>query len=104
MATHSNIVWKIPWTDKPGRLQSMGLQSDGAHTRTHTHRGIMAGRMIGNKEGSMLIRMQAIPNGILRIRIILNICSPVPNFPGVLPYLESCFCLLALADTILYYP
>ena len=28
MATHSNIhAWKIPWTKEPGRLQSMGLQS-----------------------------------------------------------------------------
>ena len=27
MATHSSILaWKIPWTDKPGGLQSMGLQ------------------------------------------------------------------------------
>ena len=27
MATHSNILaWKIPWTEKPGRLQSMGSQ------------------------------------------------------------------------------
>ena len=27
MATHSNILaWRIPWTEKPGRLQSMGLQ------------------------------------------------------------------------------
>ena len=25
MATHSNILtWRIPWTEKPGRLQSMG--------------------------------------------------------------------------------
>ena len=25
MATHSSIlVWRIPWTEKPGRLQSMG--------------------------------------------------------------------------------
>ena len=25
MATHSRIlVWKIPWTEEPGRLQSMG--------------------------------------------------------------------------------
>ena len=25
MATHSNIVaWEIPWTEEPGRLQSMG--------------------------------------------------------------------------------
>ena len=27
MATHSSILaWEIPWTDKPGGLQSMGLQ------------------------------------------------------------------------------
>ena len=27
MATHSSILaWRIPWTDEPGRLQSMGLQ------------------------------------------------------------------------------
>ena len=28
MAIHSsNIAWKIPWTEAPGRLQSMGSQS-----------------------------------------------------------------------------
>ena len=27
MATHSSILaWKIPWTEKPGGLQSMGSQ------------------------------------------------------------------------------
>ena len=30
MATHSNILaWRIPWTDEPGRLQSMGSQRVG---------------------------------------------------------------------------
>ena len=30
MATHSNILaWKIPWTEEPDRLQSMGLQRVG---------------------------------------------------------------------------
>jgi len=30
MATHSSILaWKIPWTEKPGGLQSMGLQRVG---------------------------------------------------------------------------
>ena len=29
MATHpSSLAWKIPWTEEPGRLQSMGWQSD----------------------------------------------------------------------------
>ena len=27
MATHSSVLaWKIPWTEEPDRLQSMGLQ------------------------------------------------------------------------------
>ena len=27
MATHSStLAWKIPWTEKPGRLKSMGSQ------------------------------------------------------------------------------
>ena len=34
MTTHSSIlVWKIPWTEEPGRLQSMGskrVRHDGA--------------------------------------------------------------------------
>ena len=30
MATHSStLAWKIPWTEKPARLQSMGLQRVG---------------------------------------------------------------------------
>ena len=24
-----NLAWKIPWTEEPGRLQSMGLQRVG---------------------------------------------------------------------------
>ena len=27
MATHFNVLaWKIPWTEEPGRVQSVGLQ------------------------------------------------------------------------------
>ena len=30
MATHSSILaWKIPWTEEPGRVQSVGLQRVG---------------------------------------------------------------------------
>ena len=30
MATHSRILaWRIPWTEEPGGLQSMGLQTVG---------------------------------------------------------------------------
>ena len=30
MATHSStLAWRIPWSEEPGRLQSMGLQRAG---------------------------------------------------------------------------
>ena len=53
MATHSSILaWRIPWTEKAGGLQSMGVTkswtrlSDScacvrAHTHTHTHTDIL---------------------------------------------------------------
>ena len=49
MATHSSVLaWRIPWTEKPGGLQSMGSQRvrhnwttkcmcARVHARTHTH-------------------------------------------------------------------
>ena len=38
MATHSSsVAWKIPWTEKPGRLQSMGSQRVGHDWATSLH-------------------------------------------------------------------
>ena len=44
MATcSSSLVWKIPWTEESGGLQSMGVAKSQtcvctcAHTHTHTH-------------------------------------------------------------------
>ena len=44
MTTHSSILaWRIPWTEEPGGLQSMGLKRvehnwvTNTHTHTHTH-------------------------------------------------------------------
>ena len=39
IATHSSILaWEIPWTEEPGRLQSMGSQvSDTTLATEHTH-------------------------------------------------------------------
>ena len=43
MATHSSVLaWKIPWTEEPGRLQSMGwkeldmIEHACAYTHIHT--------------------------------------------------------------------
>ena len=38
MAPYSGtLVWKIPWTEKPGRLQSMGLLRVGTTEQLHFH-------------------------------------------------------------------
>ena len=37
MATHSSIpAWRIPWTEEPGGLQSMGSQRVGQDRATNT--------------------------------------------------------------------
>ena len=38
MATHSSMLaWRIPWTEEPGGLQSIGLQRVGHDWATNTH-------------------------------------------------------------------
>ena len=38
MAPHSStLAWKIPWTEEPGRLQSMGSLESDATERLHFH-------------------------------------------------------------------
>ena len=38
MAIHSRtIAWKIPWTEEPGRLQSMGHKESDTTERLHFH-------------------------------------------------------------------
>ena len=50
MAIHSSILaWIVPWTEEPGRLQSMGLQIVGCDWVTHTF------TFINRKEDYILI-------------------------------------------------
>ena len=43
-ATHSSILaWRIPWTGEPGRLQSMGLQSDMTQWLSFSHKSCLSG-------------------------------------------------------------
>ena len=38
VAPHSStLAWKIPWTEEPGRLQSIGLQESDTTERLHIH-------------------------------------------------------------------
>ena len=42
MASHSSILaWRIPWTEEPGRLQSMGLQESNMTERLSAHAHIL---------------------------------------------------------------
>ena len=38
MAPHSStLAWKIPWTEEPGRLQSMGYEESDMTAQLHFH-------------------------------------------------------------------
>ena len=48
-ATHSGILaWRIPWREKPGRLQSVGLQQSDITERLSTHTRIMMCSILHN--------------------------------------------------------
>ena len=50
MATHSSILaWRIPWTEEPGVLQSMG-----SHRVRHNFHRAAALRKIRNKQATVL--------------------------------------------------
>ena len=74
MATHSStLAWKIPWTEKPGRLQSMGVAKSRAQLRDFTftfhfhalekematHSSILAWRIPGMGEPGGLLSMES---------------------------------------------
>ena len=71
MAPHSStLAWKIPWTEEPGRLQSMGSQRSDTIERLHfhfhfhalekemaTHSSVLAWRVLGTGKPSGLPSM-----------------------------------------------
>ena len=58
MATHSSILaWRIPWTEEPGGLQSMGLQE----LDTTEQLGIHSSSLSGNH---LLMDLSTNPNQI----------------------------------------
>ena len=65
MANHSIVLaWKIPWTEEPGKLQSMGSQKVGynwatkhTHTHTNTHTVVQDDTLVGLGEGLQAISL-----------------------------------------------
>ena len=50
-ATHSSILaWKIPWTEEPGRLQSMGSQSQTSLSDFHVTGCMIQGELLNHSE------------------------------------------------------
>ena len=70
MATLSCILaWRIPWTEKPNRLQSMGLKESNkteqlnTHTHTRVHAQSLCGPLDCSPPGSSV-------HGIFHVRIL----------------------------------
>ena len=60
MAIHSSILaWRIPWTEEPGRLQSMGSQRVG-HDWATKHRAAQEKRIIKRPLGENQCRLTCI--------------------------------------------
>ena len=68
MAPHSStLAWKIPWTEEPGRLHSMGHQESDMTERLHfhalekemaTHSSVLAWRIPVTGEPGGLLSME----------------------------------------------
>ena len=64
MATHSStLAWKIPWTEEPGRLQSMGSLRVGHEKAMAPHSSTLAWKIPWMEE---LGGLQSV--GLLRVR------------------------------------
>ena len=87
MATHSSVLaWKIPWTEEPGGVQSMGWQrvdTTQHSTHTHTHTKVRKHK-VGNKHGACVLKRHCQEQWLLSFLVsgffyILKNCL---NFPG----------------------
>ena len=83
VATHSSILaWEIPWTVKPGRLQSLGLQRVRHNWVTNTFTGHCC------NYSTLCNPMDYIGHGILQARILEWVTFPSPgdlSNPGTEP-------------------
>ena len=102
MAAHSSVLtWRIPWTEEPGGLQSMGSQRVGhnwvTNTHTHTHNLQLPWGFSG-KESSCLCRRREFDPWVRKIPwrrewqltpVFLPGESPWTEEPGRLQFMWS---------------
>ena len=69
MATHSSILaWKVPWMEKPARLQSMGSQKVGHDWATS--RSLSVSELLGHEE--VILRVLVEKHTLLVMVLILR--------------------------------
>ena len=61
MANHPRILaWEIPWTEEPGRLQSMGLERIGPDRTEHTGMKDLSDKYRNNPVASEVLKLDRI--------------------------------------------
>ena len=72
MAIHSSILdWRIPWTEEPGGLQSMGSERDTTKTTEHTCRHIYIYVYIYTKSPfSCTVCIQMLKYNVVHLKLI----------------------------------
>ena len=90
MATHSNVLaWKIPWTEEPGGLESMGSQ-----LKQHSggHEGLPEEQFHSPDSDVQTIfrwALASIPSSFLRVFLIHWVCASRLIFPSFLSWSVS---------------
>ena len=86
MPPHWKIAWKIPWTEKPGRLQSMGLQRVNMTEQLSTLAAVLSLRSgLGMPPGSLLHSSSSLPS-LQRLRFSPPHASCLRKSPLTQPF------------------
>ena len=88
MATHSSILaWRIPWTEEPGRLQSMGSQKVWQDWATkHTFHFSVIQRKVGQLLVIMTLELGPIKAETLRWAFLSSIARENEGLPSALGF------------------
>ena len=82
IATHSSILaWKIPWTEEPGKLQSMGLQRVALNCATSkSHFLVNNGRANTFQNYKGIPKHLEFPQGVRRTKVLFLPETQFPEF------------------------
>ena len=82
MATHSSILaWRIPWTEDPGRLQSMGSQRVRHDWVTSLHFTSSSCALTGIWIRLMCVWIRLVCVCVLVAQLCLTLCNPMDRSP-----------------------